>query len=630
MADAAPATFNLTEEEKAILRSTLRVVALEPDRIELAVKEPPQVRRLQLSFVLIGAVAFALVCIFDDSLSLTVSFVNALPLIGLAFLWAAIGTRPIRNILLRRTIAFFPDTAWSICRRQGRGGWPHKKMIFGLLVRVDPVKSDADGKTEFDTSLRIRTDLGVLTIKRRRFEKTPTARCREILSRVVGDCTKFPEPSPIVAALAHKEGAFHAMLWRCQGQDSDYPPPQPPTEFDLTEEDKAVLRRTLHVITLEPDRIEFAVKHGWARIDPQRALLSVAAPMVAFMFAGARSSGGVPFAHLMPLFCTLLVIAIFFNWIVFSRYVYKPLRSVCLFAGSAWVVCRGHQIPSYEKMIKPDPGQIRFREKRLDRRPHICTDVRVLALKRQRANECDVKTCRKILDRIVDQCIPFQNPSPTVVSLGAADSVPWDLPREQYAILIDHPWLVTLSPDELVMRLSPSQRTVALLQAFGVLVAIGIFGWLGLLDRTIDYSTSVWPWPQFPFATIFIVSSPFPLLLISPQTIHIRRRDRLVAIAEKDRGEKQFPAEDYDASYTQIFIQREGSTFMTQSFSLYYKPRLRQAKRSRRKKIATWWLEDSDPALEPPARHASDALRYYLNQSPLDEIASPTQQRPRS
>jgi hypothetical protein len=214
MPDAAPATFNLTEKEKAILRSTLRVVVLEPDRIELAVKEPSQVRLLQLFPALGVGGALALVCVLVDDLSLAVNFVRALPLV-LLILLLEIGIAPIRRMLSIGTIALFPGTAWALHRGPRGAGSARKRVSCELLTRIEPVKSKSGKNIEFNTSVRIETDLGIWTIKRRRFDETNTRRCREILSRLVGECSGFPNPSPIFMPLAQAERSFLGLPRPC-------------------------------------------------------------------------------------------------------------------------------------------------------------------------------------------------------------------------------------------------------------------------------------------------------------------------------------------------------------------------------------------------------------------------------
>jgi hypothetical protein len=139
-----------------------------------------------------------------------VSFASALPLILLSLV-LAVGIDPLCNVLWTGTIAFFPGTAWSFHRRRrrmGPAGPIGKRAFCELLTRIEPVKTKTGENTEFDTSLRIRTDLDVWTIKRRRFDNRSTDRCREILGRLVGNCATFPDPSSAVVAQSKAENIF--------------------------------------------------------------------------------------------------------------------------------------------------------------------------------------------------------------------------------------------------------------------------------------------------------------------------------------------------------------------------------------------------------------------------------------
>ena len=140
----------------------------------------------------------------------------------------------------------------------------------------------------------------------------------------------------------------------------------PPTTFNLKEEEKASRRGTLRVIALEPDRMEFAVKSG--KDMPRWLLFAVFLTAAdALMVTVFLAYHDVPVANLVPLFSTLLALSLLLGWMVFSKYDVQPIRSVFLFAGSAWVICRGRRIPSYELLVELDPikttidGETRYR-----------------------------------------------------------------------------------------------------------------------------------------------------------------------------------------------------------------------------------------------------------------------------
>lgn len=394
----------------------------------------------------------------------------------------------------------------------------------------------------------------------------------------------------------------------------------PPTTFNLTEEERAILRRTLRVITLEPDTIELAVKSG--KDMPRWLLFAVFLTAAdALMVTVFLSYHDVPIANLVPLFSTLLALSLLFGWMVFSKYDVQPIRSVCLFAGSAWVICRGRRIPSYELLVELDPIKTTIDdETRYDPRPRLCTDVRMLALRRRRFNELDTNRCREVLTKLIEHCTRFPNPSPAVRSLGDTDRVPWSLPRPQYKALIDHPWLVSLSPDELVLRLTPRQWHLDASVGLCAIGDLGVFLWL-CFDSRIDYSLA-FPWPQSLVVIVAMILFRLPLPFSPRSTIHLKKSERTVAITSNSRSE-EFPSSDCDTSFGQMFIILDGGEVSVKQFTLYRRGPRKQAVRQKAKKIATWTTGPDAPERNPEVRHAASALRYYLNLSAAEDPQSP-------
>ena len=133
----------------------------------------------------------------------------------------------------------------------------------------------------------------------------------------------------------------------------------------------------------------------------------------------------------------------------------------------------------------------------------------MLALRRRRFNELDTNRCRAVLTKVIEQCTRFPNPSPAVQALGDADRVPWRLPRPQYKALINHPWLVSLSPDELVLRLTPRQWHMDASVGLCAIGDLGVFLWL-CFDSSIDYSHG-FPWPQSLVVIVAMILFRLPL-----------------------------------------------------------------------------------------------------------------------
>jgi len=390
----------------------------------------------------------------------------------------------------------------------------------------------------------------------------------------------------------------------------------PPTTFNLTEEEKAILRRTLYVIVLEPDRIEFVVK-----TRPRLPLWAAANVLFTSVFAVLSASflydAGIAILDLLPFYSTLVISSFFLNWLAFSRYALRPIRSVCLFAGSSWAICRRRRAPSYERLVEIDPIKTRVDDEiRFDPRPRIRTDVRILALKLRRFGEREMKMCREALAKLTEQCVPFPDPSPVVRRFGDADQVPWDLPRPLYRALIDHPWLVSVAPDELAMKIGPSQGVVSVIQALGGIGDFGLFLWLGI-GADVSFAEAAFPWRQSVVAVFVLLLSRLLLPLITPRTVRLKRAERLVVI-ERNDGNEQFPAEECDARYRWKAVATDVDAFFVLSFTLYKKAIPKQAKIQKPAKIATWYLELDVVDRKNKVVDVTSALRYYLNLPMID------------
>jgi hypothetical protein len=242
--------------------------------------------------------------------------------------------------------------------------------------------------------------------------------------------------------------------------------------------------------------------------------------------------------------------------------------------------------------------------------------VRILALKRRRFGEREMNVCREALARLTEQCAPFPDPSPVVRRLGDADQVPWDLPRPLYRALIDHQWLVSVAPDELTMKIGPSQGVVSVIQALSGIGDFGLFLWLGL-GANASFAEAAFPWRQSVMAVFVLLLCRLPLPLLSPRTVRLKRTDRLVVI-ERNDGNDQFPAEECDARYRWKAVATDVDAFFVLSFTLYRKAIPKQAKSQKPAKVATWYLELDVVDREKKVVDATWALRYYLGLPPAE------------
>ena len=201
--------FNWTEEEKALLRRTLRVKVLEEDRIEIEAREPYEpLADLFGLVVLLFAVVFLAHEIVDPTptMFLWVSF------LCLLVVWA-IPFGPIQRCRgsLTTSVSFFPGTQWCIRHR----GLPEGALE---LVWLD-LSHHFWGI--FRQYLVFVTDIGAVQLKtRRRLGWTASFECHKLLrGRLQGKTHEDLRPPPRVANWA-EAGALalprrrYVALWK--------------------------------------------------------------------------------------------------------------------------------------------------------------------------------------------------------------------------------------------------------------------------------------------------------------------------------------------------------------------------------------------------------------------------------
>jgi len=201
--------FNWTEEEKALLRRTLRVKVLEEDRIEIEAREPYEpLADLFGLVVLLFAVVFLAHEIVDPTptMFLWVSF------LCLLVVWA-IPFGPIQRCRgsLTTSVSFFPGTQWCIRHR----GLPEGALELVRLALSNPFWGI------FRQYLVFVTDVGAVQLKSRRgLRWTASFECHNLLlGRLQGKTYADRWPPPHVANFA-EAGALalprrsYVALWK--------------------------------------------------------------------------------------------------------------------------------------------------------------------------------------------------------------------------------------------------------------------------------------------------------------------------------------------------------------------------------------------------------------------------------
>jgi len=185
-------TFNWTEEERTLLRDTLRVKVLEEERLEIEAREPYEpIAEVIGLVVLLFAVVFLAHEIADPTptMFLWVSF------LCLLVVWA-IPFGPIQRCRgsLTTSVSFFPGTQWCIRHR----GSPEGALELVSLALSNPFWGI------FRQQLVFETDIGAVQLKkRRRWRWTADLACHQLLlGRLQGKTHADRWPPPHVADLA--------------------------------------------------------------------------------------------------------------------------------------------------------------------------------------------------------------------------------------------------------------------------------------------------------------------------------------------------------------------------------------------------------------------------------------------
>lgn len=225
----------------------------------------------------------------------------------------------------------------------------------------------------------------------------------------------------------------------------------PPT-FAWTEEERALLQRTLHIRALEEDRIEVET------LDPRQVrslsttlifvapALAIAALVVAFGTSVSPQGLVVPtwtFAF-VPIVGLLMVLGM-------PRGRVKPSEPVTLFADTPW--CVRHRQPQNCLEILQRPS---VDATTLDRRTvPLDTDVGPLFLRVARRTPVAVRL--RLRQLILGRCasaVPGAEPPEKVVSLVGAEVA--RLPRAFYVALQEDIDVVSVTPETLTIRTRPS------------------------------------------------------------------------------------------------------------------------------------------------------------------------------
>jgi hypothetical protein len=383
----------------------------------------------------------------------------------------------------------------------------------------------------------------------------------------------------------------------------------PPPTFGLTEEEQRLLRRTLRVIALEPGRLELAVKERTVSFVTVLLSLPLVFFLLFFLCAVLWAAASVQAEVLATL--PFVLLSFLLNRAVAPRYEAEQVRSICLFAGTTWARGRRSRLPSYEVLIRVEPTKLVDQgETRFDTRIILTTSVRQMVLKRRRFDEASTTACRNLLTRLVQACSTQVEPSPAVESLAARDVVPIELPHPRYAAVVNENWLLSLTPNEMVMKsagTATGEETVFsfiwILDAAAVLI-----GFLLYLDKQLEFR-------NLAALGCAMVLLRLPLLLVPRRRVELKRRERLVVLAR--RGARvEIPSQECDVDVD--LRSAGGDCGDIWKLRLYRHHGGDGTSRSTSRVLGSWSLGFDLLEDEPRARNVALAVRYYLNHAEPD------------
>jgi hypothetical protein len=198
----SPPTFNWTEEEKALLRRTLRVRVLEEDRIEIETREPGTLLARLIGF----GILLAILCFIFPP----VHYASApiIDFIGLGAYACILGTGVLICFLREpppssKSISLFPGTRWCVRHRTTQGS-------LELLVAQEPNPPHGLRRRR----VVLRTDIGDIHLNVPSLARaTDCLACHKILSnrcKVTGDPA---EDAPATVASLAEPGAL-SLPWK--------------------------------------------------------------------------------------------------------------------------------------------------------------------------------------------------------------------------------------------------------------------------------------------------------------------------------------------------------------------------------------------------------------------------------
>ena len=182
-------TFNWTEEERTLLRDSLRVKVLEEDRIEIEAREPYEPLADLFGLVVL---LFAVVFLAHEIIDPTPTMFVWVSFLCLLVVWA-IPFGPIQRCRgsLTTSVSFFPGTQWCIRHRGSADG------ALGV-VRLDLSNPSCD---VFRRKLVFVTDIGPTQLKTHQgLRRTACLACHNLLlGRLQGKTYENLRPPPRVA-----------------------------------------------------------------------------------------------------------------------------------------------------------------------------------------------------------------------------------------------------------------------------------------------------------------------------------------------------------------------------------------------------------------------------------------------
>jgi hypothetical protein len=182
-------TFNLSVEERSVLGRGLHVLALGPDRMEIAVKERIPTFMVFMSLIPVILLLFLLlfsflVSAFDsEHPEIYANHLATFPLFLLCLLLNRIVASKCDTGGFR-AVRLFAGTAWAVARR-------NRLPSYERVKQIEPLPAVSGNLTPWEDRIILHTSTRKLVLKKRWYSDVRTVNdCRAILTRLVKECSE--------------------------------------------------------------------------------------------------------------------------------------------------------------------------------------------------------------------------------------------------------------------------------------------------------------------------------------------------------------------------------------------------------------------------------------------------------